>query len=248
MTMFTAFTEQFRKQDVCLFSDFFGDSSPFGIVPTATTFLSTAAFSNINTDVSQTSKPLGTVTLSVPSSSNSVPGVYPAIGVYPAAAIPAGGVVNRDFRVGRGEIDFEARVKSAATDPDIIVTVGIGLPTNAAPPAVATDFVGFYAFGDLGGGQTWTAALVVNSTVVRSVTTTLPIAQFTDFRVFLNEDANRAKCYANGALIATFDGQLPTTTGLLPHIEVRDRNQAGSGGGGQNVVADYMMVKLKANR
>ena len=113
------------------------------------------------------------------------------------------------------------------------------------PPAVATDFVGFYAFGN----QTnWTAALVVNSTVVRSVATGIPKDQFADFRVFLDKDANRAKCYANGALVATFDGQLPTTTGLLPHIEIRDRTQTGSLSPAQSVDVDYMMVKLKAPR
>jgi hypothetical protein len=245
MTAFTAFTEQFRKQDICLFSDFIADTAPFGIVPTATTTLCSFGFSNTNRDATQAKQPLGTITMTLPSGANSVVGVYPAIGIYPAASIAAGGNVNRDVRVGRGEIDFEARLRSAAAGANTIVTFGIGLPSNSAPPAVATDFVGFYAFGN---ETNWTAALVIGSTVIRSVTTTLDKGAMHDFRVFLDYDANRSKLYANGALVATFDGQLPTTTGLLPHIEIRDRTQAGSGVVNESVECDYMLVKLKANR
>lgn len=245
MTMFTAFTEQFRKQDICLFSDFIAETAPFGVVPTATTQLSIFSFSNTNIDTQQSNQPLGTMTMTVPSAANAVAGVYPAIGVYPAAAIAAGGDVNRDFRVGRGEIDFEARLKTVSNNANIIVTFGIGLPSNAAPPVIAADFVGFYAFGDQ---ANWTAAMVIGSTVVRTVATSLNKNIFYDFRVFLDHDANRAKCYANGALVATFDGQLPTNSGLLPHIEVRDRTQTGSLATAQSVEADYMLVKLKAPR
>jgi len=245
MTMFTAFTEQFRKQDICLFSDFIGDTAPFGIVPTATTALSTFLFSNTNIDTQQSNQPLGTMTMTVPSAANAVAGVYPAIGVYPASTIAAGGAVNRDFRVGRGEIDFEARLKTVSNNANIIVTFGIGIPSDAAPPVVAVNFVGFYAFGDQ---ANWTAALVVNSTVVRSAATNIPKDRFADFRVFLDADANRAKVYANGSLVATFDGQLPTNSGLLPHIEIRDRTQTGSLAVAQSVESDYMLVKLKAPR
>jgi hypothetical protein len=245
MTMFTAFTEQFRKQDICLFSDFIGDTSPLGIVPTATTALSTFSFSNTNWDVTSANQPLGTISLNVPSAANAVASIFPAIGVYPAASIAAGGSVNRDFRVGRGEIDFEARVKTASNNANIIVTFGIGNPSNAAPPVIATDFVGFHAFG---GDSVWTASLVVNSVVVRSVVTTINKQIFADFRVFVDSDANRCKLYANGSLVATFDGQLSTTAGLLPHIEIRDRTQTGSLAIAQSVEADYMLVKLKANR
>lgn len=244
MTAFTAFTEQFRKQDICLFSDFIGDTAPFGVVPSATTTLSTFSFSNTNSDTSQANQPLGTVTLTVPSAANSAPAVYPAIGVYTAASIAAGGSVNRDFRVGRGEIDFEARLKSAASNANIIVTFGLGLPSDTAG-VVATNFVGFYAFGN---ETNWTAALVSNAAIVRSVATTIPKGSFADFRVFLDSDGNRAKLYANGALVATFDGQVSTTTGVLPHIEIRDRTQTGSLVSAQSVEIDYMLVKLKANR
>jgi hypothetical protein len=245
MTMFTAFTEQFRKQDICLFSDFIAETAPFGVVPTATTALSSFSFSNTNIDTQQSNQPLGTMTMTVPSSANAVAGVFPAIGVYPASTIAAGGAVNRDFRVGRGEIDFEARLKTLANNANIIVTFGIGLPSDAAPPAVATDFVGFYAFGN---ETNWTAAMIIGSTVVRSVATNIPKDRFADFRVFLDGDANRATVYANGRIVANFDGQLPRTSGLLPHIEIRDRTQTGSLVVAQSVEADYMLVKLKAPR
>ncbi len=244
MTMFTAFTEQFRKQDICLFSDFIGDTAPLGVVPTATTQVSIFSFSNTNTDTQQPNQPLGTMTMTVPSAANSAVGVYPAIGVYPAAPIAAGGSVNRDFRVGRGEIDFEARLKSVANNANVCVTFGIGLPTDTGGIA-ATHLAGFYAFGT---DSNWTAALIVNGSIVRSVATSVSKTVFSDFRVFLDADANRAKLYANGTLVATFDGQLPTNAGLLPHIEIRDRTQTGSLASAQSVEADYMLVKLKANR
>jgi hypothetical protein len=243
MTQFAMFTEQFRKQDICLFSDFIGDTAPFGVVSAATTSLSSATFSNGNTDSTQANQPLGSMTMTLTASANAVAVIHPAIGVYPAAAIPAGGAVNRDFRVGRGEIDFEARVRTAANISTVICTVGIGLPTDTA--AIAADFVGFSAFGN---ATNWTAALVIGSTTVRSVVTNVPKDKYAHFRVFLDADANRAKLYANGTLVATFEGQLPTTTGLLPHIEIRDRTQAGSTTAGQSIEADYMLVKLKANR
>lgn len=245
MTMFTAFTESFRKQDICLYTECIGDVAPFGIVPNATTTLPTIAYSNGNTDAGNTKQPLGTMTMTLPSTANAVALIYPACGIYPAAAIPAGGNVDRSFRLGRGEVDVEARLKTPSTNANIIVTFGIGLPSDAAPPAVANDFVGFYAFGNQ---STWTAALVLGSTVIRSAATTLDKGLMHELRVFLDYDANRTKLYANGNLIATFDGQLPTTTGLLPHIEIRDRTQTGSLATLQSVETDYFMVKLKANR
>lgn len=241
MTMFTSFTEQFSKQDICLFSDFIGDTAPFGATSTATTGLSSFSFSNTNTDTATPKQPLGTMLMTLTTTTNVVGGIFPAIGVYPAPSIAAGGNVNRDFRVGRGEIDFECRVKSAANDANAIITFGIGLPSDAA--AIATHFVGFYAYGN---EANWTAVLVSNSVVVKSVATTVPKTSYSDFRVYLNSSGNRAKLWANGAVVGNFDGQLSTSAGLLPHIEIRNKTQTPASN--QSVEADYMMVKLKANR
>lgn len=241
MTMFTAFTEQFRKQDICLYTECIGDVAPFGITSTATTALSSVSFSNTNTDITTVKQPLGTAILGLTTTTNLVAGIYPAIGIYPAAAIAAGGNVNRDFRVGRGEIDFECRLKTVASDSNVIITLGIGLPIDGA--GIATHFVGFYAYGN---DLNWTAVLVSNSAVVRSVATSISKSAYTEFRVFLNADASRAKLYANGALVATFDGQLSKTAGLLPHIEIRNKTQTAAAS--QTVEIDYMMTKLKANR
>lgn len=241
MTMFTAFTEQFRKQDICLFSDFIADAAPFGITSTATTGLSSASYSNTNYDTASAKQPFGVLTMSLTTTTNLVGGIYPAIGVYPSAPIAAGGNVDRTFRVGRGEIDFECRLRTLTTDANAITTHGIGLPIDAS--GIATHFVGFYAYGN---EANWTAVLVSNSTVVRSVATNIPKGAFAEFRVFLNADASRSKVYANGALVATFDGQLSKTAGLLPHIEIRNKTQTAAAA--QFVECDYMMVKLKANR
>jgi hypothetical protein len=245
MTMFTAFTEQFRKQDICLFSDFVSESAPFGVVTAATTGLGTVSFSNGNTDTTQANQPLGIMTLTSTGTLNVVAAIYPFIGVYPSVAATGGGTVTRDFRVGRGEIDFEARLRTVSSGANILVTAGIGLPNDVAPPSIAADFVGFYAFGDQ---ATWKAALVIGGVTQRSVETNLSKSGFHDFRVFLDADANRATVWANGQRIAIFDGQLPTTTGLLPHIEVRDKLQTGSVLAAQSAEIDYMLVKLKAPR
>lgn len=247
MTMFTAFTEQFRKQDICLFSDFISDAAPFGVVTAATTGLGTVSFSNGNTDASQANQPLGIMTITTTGTLNVVAGVYPFIGVYPTPSATAGGTVNRDFRVGRGEIDFEARLRNITTGPNIVVTAGIGLPNDSAAPTIAADFVGFYAFG---GDTTWKAALVIGGVTQRSVDTNLAKTGFHDFRVFLDADANRSAVWANGRKIANFDGQLPNTTGLLPHIEIRDKAASATGSvlAAQSVDVDYMLVKLKAPR
>jgi hypothetical protein len=244
MTMFTAFTEQFRKQDICLFTECIGDVAPLATVSTATTALSTVGFSNGNADSTQTEQPLGILTMTLTSTTNAVAGIKPSIGLFPAAPISAGGNVNREFRVGRGEIDMEARVKASVSDANCIVTVGLCNPSDSAKPTIAAEFVGFYAWG---GDSTWTAAFVTGSTTVRAVATTIPVAsRYTVFRVFTSLKGDRHKVYADGKLIATFDGQLSTSSGILPSVELRNRNDAGVSN--QTASIDYFMVKLKANR
>lgn len=244
MTMFTTFTEQFRKQDITLFSDFIGDAAPFGITSTGTTALSGAAFSSTNISSVSADQPLGTVALTLTSTTNAVAGIYPAIGIYPSAAIAAGGNVNRDFRVGRGEIDLEVRLFAAGASAAAITTVGIGEPIDAASgKPVGTEFVGFYAYGD---ETYWTACIVTGSTIRRSVVTTVLRTSWNVLRVVLDEQGDRAKCYANGRLVATFDGQLSKTAGILPHAEIRNRGQTPAAG--ETFTADYMMLRLKANR
>lgn len=252
MTMFTTFSEQFRKQDICLFTECIGDIAPFGFVSAATTSLGLAAFSNTNTDTSSVSQPNGWVGVSMTGTTNNVPAVYPRVGIYPAAGIPAGGAVNRDFRVGRGEIDLEVRVRGMSPQgvgggATSITTVGVG-STSDTNLTVATSFVGFFAWAT--DFSVWTAGIVVNSVLVRSVVTTISSTQtWTVLRVVVNEKANRHKLYADGKLIATFDGQLDTTAGLLPHVEMADRTVANTSGSTQRgFQVDYMMLKMKAQR
>lgn len=252
MTMFTNFSEQFRKQDICLFTECIGDIAPFGFVSAATTGLGGTAFTNTNTDATSASQPNGWVAVNMTATANAVPAVYPRVGIYPAAGIPAGGAVNRDFRVGRGEIDLEVRVRgmsplSVGGGATSITTVGVGSTSDTAS-TVATSFVGFFAWAT--DNSVWTAGIVVNSVLVRSVATTISSTNtWTVLRVVVNEKANRHKLYADGKLIATFDGQLDTTAGLLPHVEMADRTLANTGGSAARAFqVDYMMLKMKAQR
>lgn len=242
MTMFSTFQGSFRKQDVTLFTDCVGEVAPFGISLLNTSVLSDSTFSNKNTDASDVVNPLGTVVLQTPSSAITA-GTYAAIGIYPAA--PVTGAVNRDFRVGRGEVEIEARVKSAASVAASVSTVGIGLCHNDATAGLAREFVGFIVAGN---ETEWKAVAVSNYVTVRTVTTTVPKSKFSVLRVVLSDDATRAKCYANGKLVASFVTPMDKTLGLLPAVEIRDRASGGSAVSGQSIEVDYVLARFEANR
>lgn len=242
MTMFSTFQGSFRKQDVTLFTDCVGDVAPFGISLLNTSTLSTTTYSSKNTDSADVVNPLGTVSIQTPDVAITA-GTYAAIGIYPAA--PVTGSVNRDFRVGRGEVEIEARVKSGATQASIAQTVGIGLCHNDGTAGFAREFVGFCLVGT---DSDWKAIVVSNYVTVRTVSATAPKGKFNVLRVVLSDDATRAKCYANGKLVASFVTPMDKTLGLLPAVETRDRTSGGTAIAAQSMEVDYVLARFEANR
>lgn len=242
MTMFTTFSGYFPKKEMTFFTDLIGDSSPFSVIKSTNT---TALIGN-NNSVEGRGSILGILTVTPPSSASAT---YNWGGVYLSNGATAA-TVNRTYRLGNGEAYMEANVRMNAgdLDGDLHTTVGFGIGHNDATAGLAQSFVGFHCIS----GQTIKAVIVQNYVTVVSFDTKLMGTPSDNFRVYgvrVNENATGVTWTIDGKNVYSAKYAIDKgVAGMVPHVEIRDRNPSGSGSSNQSVDVDWIMFQQRVNR
>jgi hypothetical protein len=239
MSSLQSFVSQHPVNKLTFFSDFIGDSKPWGYTNVSNALGSILpVFSNTNADGC-----LGTVT-GTHSAATAASG-FQRLGIY--LNKDTTGIMERLWSIAKGTHSFESRIKStvAAADPAVMsCNLVVGFHIYHAN----NTFQNGACFFHTNQHTTWQIAIWVNYVNMVSIDTGYSVSQFRVLRVESQLEATRFNFYVDGKFVYKWVGNgikddIATSFGHpMPGIEFKDLTVGGSGVA-NSFCSDYVFLE-----